>query len=85
MEPMRIKGEISRVVTEYGDVILDERSGHYWHANRTAAIVLDAIAQDGNCEQAVQRLVFEFDLDRETAQVDVDTLVARLREIGVVT
>jgi hypothetical protein len=80
---LRLRDAISRINTEYGDVILDERTGRYWHANPTAVIILDTVAQGGTTEDAVRRIVAEFAVDADIARDDVEILVARLRQIGV--
>lgn len=84
MADLSINSEISRVRTDYGDVLLDEGKGFYWHANPTAVLVLDTIADGGGTEQAVERLVEEFGIDQSAARSDTATLLRRLRELGVV-
>ncbi|CAM3922220.1 lasso peptide biosynthesis PqqD family chaperone [Nocardiopsis rhodophaea] len=75
---------ISRVRTDYGDVILDEAKGIYWHANPTAVLVLDTVEHGGGLEEAAERLMAEFGIDRSTARSDAETLLGRLRDLGVV-
>lgn len=84
MAGLSISSGISRVRTDYGDVLLDEGKGFYWHANPTAVLVLDTIADRGGTEQAVERLVEEFGIDQSAARSDTATLLRRLRELGVV-
>jgi hypothetical protein len=79
----RVREGISRVGTEYGDVLLDEVNGRYWHVNRTAALVLDALDEGGDEELAVRRVTETFDTDLPTARRDVTALLDRLRKLGV--
>ncbi|WP_433259752.1 lasso peptide biosynthesis PqqD family chaperone (plasmid) [Streptosporangium sp. CA-135522] len=81
--PPSFRDGISRAHTDYGDVILDEISGHYWHANPTAALVLETIEHGGDAADAAGRLVAEFGVDSSVARADVDELLSRLRKLGV--
>jgi len=84
MAALSIRSGISRVRTDYGDVILDEGKGFYWHANPTAVLVLDTIVEGGDADQAVERIVEEFGIDQSTARSDVETLLGHLRKLEVV-
>lgn len=83
MPEFSIRAGISRARTDYGDVILDETTGHYWHANPTAALVVDTVECGGGTEQAAERLVSEFGIDHPTAHSDAENLLNQLRELGV--
>ncbi|WP_043619128.1 lasso peptide biosynthesis PqqD family chaperone [Nonomuraea candida] len=83
MTTFSIKDGISRVRTDYGDVLLDETEGRYWHANRAAGLVLDVVEQGGGAEQAAERLVAEFGIDGGTARTDAETLLRHLRDLGM--
>ncbi|GAB3457930.1 hypothetical protein GCM10027570_40930 [Streptomonospora sediminis] len=84
MAAYSIRDGISRVRTDYGDVILDEASGFYWHANPTAALILDTVEHGGGAEQAAERLAAEFGIDRSRALADAEALLTRLRDLKVV-
>ncbi|MBF6332533.1 lasso peptide biosynthesis PqqD family chaperone [Nocardia transvalensis] len=74
----------SRASTEYGDVVLDEKKGKYWHLNETATLVLTIFQQGGNHESAVSKLVAEYNVDAATAQVDVTVLYDQLQKVGLI-
>lgn len=73
----------SIVSTEYGNVLLDESQGRYWHLNDSALVVARTFIDGGRHEDAVGALVAEFGIDREVAERDVDATHGQLREVGV--
>ncbi len=83
MTTFSIRDGISRVRTEYGDVILDETNGQYWHANVTAVLVMNTIENGGAVDEAVERLMSECGVDHETARTDVTRLIDHLTGLGV--
>ncbi|KUN91688.1 lasso peptide biosynthesis PqqD family chaperone [Streptomyces caeruleatus] len=83
MTAFTVRDGISRVGTEYGDVILDETNGRYWHVNPTAALVLDTVEHGGDGEKAAERLVSRFGIDHGTARTDAEKILSRLVELGV--
>jgi hypothetical protein len=76
---------VSTVDTEYGSVLLDERTGHYWQLSRTAGIVLDVIRSGQDTASAVDRITELYAVERVTVERDVAALVERMRELGVLT
>jgi hypothetical protein len=82
---MQINSNIRFTETEYGTVLLDERTSTYWQLNATGSIVLAALSDGGTVADAVRRLVEEFQVDEQQAARDVSELVGRLRSAGMVT
>ncbi|MFD1831715.1 MULTISPECIES: lasso peptide biosynthesis PqqD family chaperone [Streptomyces] len=82
---MKLRQGVALTATEYGAVLLDERSGAYWQLNECGAVVVDALAGGGGREAAVERLLEEFDVGRAEAEADVAELIGRLLDAEIVT
>ncbi|GAA2972948.1 lasso peptide biosynthesis PqqD family chaperone [Streptomyces enissocaesilis] len=81
---LRIPEQVSAVDTEYGTVLLDERSGKYWQLTPSASVVLNELKSGGDINSAVAALARRFEVDEATARRDTLALVERLRSLGVV-
>ncbi|MEV4053392.1 lasso peptide biosynthesis PqqD family chaperone [Amycolatopsis sp. NPDC049688] len=68
--------------TDYGAVLLDERRGRYFGLNTTGLFVLRALL-DGDADRAAERVAERFAVPEATARDDVDQLVGRLTERGL--
>lgn len=82
---LQFRPDVSTADTEYGTVLLDERSGHYWQLNPTGVLVVRTLLAGGTPTQAVIALTEEFDVDKPQAMQDVTGLVEQLRSAGLVT
>lgn len=82
---LRFCPEVSTAETDYGTVLLDQRSGRYWELNPTGTLVVRTLLNGGSEEEAIQELVSEFTVDSAQATQDVSTLVEQLRASGLVT
>ncbi|MEU0738347.1 lasso peptide biosynthesis PqqD family chaperone [Streptomyces sp. NPDC006134] len=82
---LRFGADVSTAQTEYGTVLLDQRSGDYWELNPTGALVVRTLMEGGDRAAAVAALVARFDIDTDRAARDVDALVRDLREAGLVS
>ncbi len=80
----RIRAEVSTTRTEYGTVLLDERSSQFWQLSPTAGLVVEAIQAGEGLDGAVRRLTSSYQVSAEVAERDVVALVRRLRDLGVV-
>ncbi|MGP9022946.1 lasso peptide biosynthesis PqqD family chaperone [Streptomyces sp. BR1] len=80
---LRFGPDVSTAHTDYGTVLLDERSGQYWELNPTATLIIETLLAGKDEAAATDALVVEFDIDRERAQRDVSELVAELRASGL--
>ncbi|KAB1982847.1 MULTISPECIES: lasso peptide biosynthesis PqqD family chaperone [Streptomyces] len=81
--PMRFAADVSTAETEYGTVLLDERSGSYWELNPTATLVVRTLLDGGDEADAAAAVAEQFDVDRAQAQQDVEALVRQLRSSGL--
>ncbi len=77
------RSEVLRVSTEYGDLVLDENTGKYWHLNESATRVLKVFERGGSQEDAVADFVETYGIDPERARADIETISADLRESGL--
>ncbi|WP_326881861.1 PqqD family protein [Aliidongia sp.] len=59
-------------------VVLDINGGKYYSLSRTASFLWACFLKDGSVEEAIDRLVDTFDIDRATAENDVRELVEDL-------
>ncbi|ARH89309.1 lasso peptide biosynthesis PqqD family chaperone [Streptomyces lydicus] len=80
---LRFGADVSTAETDYGTVLLDERSGDYWELNPTGTLVIKTLLDGGEEGDAVDALVARFDIDRAQATQDVATLVQELRASGL--
>ncbi|MER7575787.1 lasso peptide biosynthesis PqqD family chaperone [Streptomyces sp. NPDC126514] len=82
---LRFGPDVSTAETDYGTVLLDQRSGNYWELNPTGTLVVKTLLEGGEEAAAVDALVTEFDIDRSRAEQDVTALVQELRKSGLAT
>jgi hypothetical protein len=82
---MRFRADVSVADTDYGQVLLDERTGRYWQLNPTGAFIVRHLLDGGDENQAVAALTAEYQVAEATARQDVSALVASLRSAGLVT
>ncbi|MGV9881551.1 lasso peptide biosynthesis PqqD family chaperone [Streptomyces sp. NPDC003006] len=80
---LRFDPDVSTAETDYGTVLLDQRSGDYWELNPTGTLVVKTLLDGGGEAAAVDALVTEFDIGRARAEQDVAALVEELRESGL--
>ncbi|MBW1599502.1 lasso peptide biosynthesis PqqD family chaperone [Streptomyces sp. JJ38] len=80
---LRFASGVSTAETDYGTVLLDERSGDYWELNPTGTLVVKTLLGGGDEAAAIATLESEFDIGAAQARQDVETLVRQLREAGL--
>ncbi|MFK4066824.1 lasso peptide biosynthesis PqqD family chaperone [Streptomyces sp. NPDC029674] len=80
---LRFGPDVSTTETDYGTVLLDQRSGNYWELNPTGTLVVKTLLDGGDETAAVDALVTQFDIGRARAEQDVTVLVRELRESGL--
>ena len=61
-------------------VMMSLASGYLYRCNRTASVVLAAIAEGRSLEEAVQELSRQYDVHPERIRGDVDALLATLQQ-----
>lgn len=66
-------------------VLLNTESGRYFGLESTGHRVWQLLAELGDTEKAVQALMSEYDEDEATLRGDVEELVEKLLETGLVT
>lgn len=73
-------------VADLGDeaVILDPTSGTYFGLNEVAARILALAGEPTTVGQIVDRLLDEFDVERNVLSADVDTFVRDLANRGMI-
>ncbi|MBT2384090.1 lasso peptide biosynthesis PqqD family chaperone [Streptomyces sp. ISL-11] len=81
---LRFGTDVSTAQTDYGTVLLDQRSGQYWELNPTGTLVVRTLLEGGEEQDAVDAVVTEFAVDRAQASEDVAALIEQLREAGLV-
>lgn len=73
---------LSRVNTEYGEIVLNEVTGAYWHLNETASQVLGVLQQGGTSADAISDLVDRYGIADQRATDDVHSIRKQLKELG---
>ncbi|MGY0459569.1 lasso peptide biosynthesis PqqD family chaperone [Kitasatospora sp. cg17-2] len=72
--------------TETGTVLLDERTGRYWHLNPTGAAVLRHLLDGATPKEAARRITDRHpDIPADQADRDVAALVKHLHDARLVT
>jgi Coenzyme PQQ synthesis protein D (PqqD) len=80
---LRFRADVSTADTEYGTVLLDERSGRYWQLNPTGALVVRTLLEGGTFEQAAEALTERFQVEQRQALQDVSALVESMHAAGL--
>ncbi|MEW9552270.1 lasso peptide biosynthesis PqqD family chaperone [Nonomuraea sp. NPDC050783] len=81
---LRLRPDVSTAETDYGVVLLDERSGDFWQLNPSGALAMRRLRDGDTVEQAAAALAEEFEVGRDEALEDVLTLLEQLRAAGLV-
>ncbi|WP_309055278.1 lasso peptide biosynthesis PqqD family chaperone [Streptomyces sp.] len=80
---LRFGAGVSAADTDYGTVLLDERSGEYWELNPTGSLVVKTLMAGGDEADAVAALTGAFEIEPAQARHDVEALVRQLRTSGL--
>jgi hypothetical protein len=70
--------------TDDGVALLDERTGRYWQLNRSGALILDALLDANTHDQIADLLCGRYQVTRDHAATDVETLVTQLAATSLV-
>lgn len=81
---LRFATHVTTARTDYGTVLLDQRSGQYWELNPTGTLVVRTLMEGGEEADGVEAVVAEFAVGHAQAAKDVAALIAQLREAGLV-
>ncbi|WP_066061978.1 lasso peptide biosynthesis PqqD family chaperone [Frankia sp. EI5c] len=75
---------VVRTRTEYGAVLLDERTGRYFTLNPTADLAVGILMDGGTAAQAARAVTEAYEVDGTTALADIEALTRALRAAGLV-
>ncbi|MEU8584764.1 lasso peptide biosynthesis PqqD family chaperone [Streptomyces abikoensis] len=78
-----LRQDISVVAVEDGMVLLDERSGRYYHLNGSGALVLRILIEGGGEKEAADALTEHYDVPRDRVSADIGRIVRRLYGAGL--
>lgn len=81
---LKLRAGVHTAETEYGIALLDEDRDQYWTLNPTAAVVVRALLDGKDAEEAVRVLTAEYEVDADSAGRDVRELLGELRAAGLV-
>ncbi|MZD06746.1 lasso peptide biosynthesis PqqD family chaperone [Streptomyces sp. SID5785] len=82
---MKLRDGISVTATDFGGVLLDQRSGTYWQLNESGTLVVGALAEGLAAPEIVDRLMAAFDVERDRAEADVAGLARQLVDAKMAT
>jgi coenzyme PQQ synthesis protein D (PqqD) len=81
---LRFVEKVTVAETDFGAVILQERTGRYWRLNPTAVLVVRALLAGVDEDEVLRQVVDAFDVEPAQAQADIAELIAGMRGAGVV-
>lgn len=84
MTALELRPDVSTTPTGDGMVLLDERSGRYFHLNGSGAEITRMLLGGSDAADAARRLAERYALSPERAAADVDGLIAALEGAGLV-
>ncbi|CAM2068120.1 PqqD family protein [Sulfidibacter corallicola] len=65
-------------------VLLDLKKGTYFELNAMGSAIWNSLQETQSLDQTLERLLSEYQVDRQTLQTDLTDLVGRLKEHGLV-
>jgi hypothetical protein len=80
-----LRPHISTTNTDDGMVLLDERTGRYFQLNFSGALILDALVNGAELQQAARLLTQRYTVTHDRALADVTSLIDHLRTAGLLT
>jgi hypothetical protein len=81
---LQLREDVSIVRTDYGSVLLDERSGGYYQLNPTGTLVVRGLLEHQSEQEITKALVTEYEVSEGQAEADVAALVQQLIEAKLV-
>ncbi|WP_069817416.1 PqqD family peptide modification chaperone [Streptomyces sp. TP-A0874] len=81
---LRDQERLALTETEYGGLLLDRKSGDFWHLSPSAAKGTRALLAGGGVEEAARDIRDSCDTTEQQAAEDVRTVLEILRAVGVV-
>jgi hypothetical protein len=77
--------DISTTDTDDGMVLLNERTGQYFQLNPSGALVLTALVNGMQIQQAARLLTHRYAITHERTVTDIGLLIGHLRRAGLIT
>ena len=73
------------MMRKLGETIMmyNPQNGDMYEMNETAAVLIDYLKEGYDGEQILNSICSEYDIDRNTVEEDLDPLVDRFLEIGL--
>jgi hypothetical protein len=79
------KKHVSLAETEFGIVLLDQRSGRYWEMNPTASLMVRMLVAGETPERTAETVTSRFAVDRDRALADVSNLIRDIAAAGLLS
>ncbi|MCG3754328.1 MULTISPECIES: lasso peptide biosynthesis PqqD family chaperone [unclassified Amycolatopsis] len=76
---------VSLAETEFGAVLLDQRSGRYWEMNPTAALIVRALEAGETPERTAEIVAGKFAVDRDRSLADVSNIIGKIAAAGLLS
>ena len=81
----RVASHVAVAADGAGFMLVDVISERYYSLNSTGARVWELLARGDSLASVVDALATSYEIDRETCRMDVDILLRKLTEWGIVT
>ncbi|MEV5721701.1 lasso peptide biosynthesis PqqD family chaperone [Amycolatopsis mediterranei] len=75
---------VSFTSTEYGGVLLDEKTAQYWQLNGAGAVALRTMIDGGDAAAAAAAVCELYDTTSEIATTDINQVLTELRTAGLI-
>jgi len=82
---LRLCSDVSKLETDDGMVLLDERAGRYWQLNRTGAFIVRTLLEGSTPQEIAKTLAQQHGVSVEQVTADIAVLIERLQTAGLVT
>lgn len=80
----RLQTNVSMSLTDYGSAILDTKAGRYFQLNPVATEMLQMVGNGEPKSQVVEAVVRAYDVERQRAQNDLETLIVEALRTGLI-
>lgn len=74
----------SLVETSGQFVLLDKHRGDYWQLNSVGALIYEKALRGESADLIVESILEKYDIDREIAESDVESMLVEFRERKVI-
>ncbi|MFB9928437.1 lasso peptide biosynthesis PqqD family chaperone [Amycolatopsis halotolerans] len=80
-----LKKHVSLAETEFGAVLLDQRSGRYWEMNPTATLIVRALVAGETPERTAEIVAGKFEVDEDRSLADVASIIGKIAAAGLLS